>query len=133
VKARLPSASARPSSPWRDLAACRGTDLKLFFPPDGASAEPARLICAQCAVRQPCLDYALRNGILHGIWGGLAERERRTLRTRHLRAIRQDRDRAILAARAAGYTTKAIARAFGLSSKSVSRVLSRTVNGSGQP
>jgi WhiB family redox-sensing transcriptional regulator len=105
----------------------------LFFPPDGASAEPARLICAQCPAREPCLDYALRNGIVHGIWGGMTERERRALHTRHLRAARRERDRAILAAWAAGYTAKAIARVFGLSSKSVRRVLSRATDMAGRP
>ena len=70
---------------WRDRAACRGADLGVFFPGRGESAEPARQICAQCPVRQPCLDYALSRGIVHGIWGGLSERDRRALRSRHVR------------------------------------------------
>ena len=110
---------------WRELAACRGADLGLFFPGRGESAEPARRVCARCPVREPCLDYALRHGITHGIWGGLTERDRRTLRTRHVGAARRDRDEAITAAAAAGSTTAAIGRAFGLARTSVSRVLSR--------
>jgi hypothetical protein len=35
---------------------------------------------------------------VHGIWGGLSERERRALRAHGLRASRRERDRAILAA-----------------------------------
>ena len=81
----------------------------------------------QCPVRQPCLDYAITNRITHGIWGGLTERERRALRSRWVRTSRRDRDRAILAAEAAGYTAAAIGRTFGLSRTSVSRVLSRDV------
>ena len=111
---------------WRDRAACRGTDLAVFFPGRGRSAEPARQICARCPVRRPCLEFALSQGIVHGIWGGLAERDRRALRTRHAGAGRQERDAAIAAAAAAGYTTAAIGRAFGLARTSVSRVLSRT-------
>jgi len=110
---------------WQYRAACRGTDLNVFFPERGKSAEPARQICASCPVRQPCLEFALRYGITHGIWGGLAERDRRDLRTRQAAAARQERDTAIAAASTAGYTKAAIGRAFGLAAPSVSRVLAR--------
>ena len=76
----------------------------MFFPGRGESAEPARQICAQCPVRQPCLDFALSHGITHGIWGGLTERDRRALRPPGCGAARQERDEAIRAADAAGYT-----------------------------
>jgi WhiB family transcriptional regulator, redox-sensing transcriptional regulator len=121
-------ASATPApmpADWRRRAACRGSDLGLFFPGRGESAEPARRICAACPVREPCLDYALRHGITHGIWGGLAERDRRALRTRHVSASRRERDEAITAAAAAGSSQTAIGRAFGLARTSVNRVLSR--------
>jgi len=111
---------------------CRGADLEVFFPGRGESAEPARQICARCPVRQPCLDYAISRGIVDGIWGGLAERDRRPLRSRHVSAARQERDEAIAAASAAGYTGAAIGRAFGLTRTSVSRVLSRGADGRGR-
>jgi hypothetical protein len=95
----------------------------VFFPERGESAEPARQVCAACPVRQPCLDYAISNRIVYGIWGGLTERERRALRSRWVRASRRDRDRAILAAEAAGYTAEAISRSFGLSRTSVIRIV----------
>jgi WhiB family redox-sensing transcriptional regulator len=120
----MPS-SARFAARWRELAACRGTDLEVFFPGRGESAEPARQVCAGCPVRQPCLDYAISNRITHGIWGGLTERERRALRSGWVRASQQDRDRAVLAAEEAGYTATAIGRSFGLARMSVTRVLSR--------
>lgn len=110
---------------WRDRAACCGTDLAVFFPGRGQSAEPARQICARCPVRGPCLEFALSHGIVHGIWGGLAERDRRALRTRHAGTARRERDAAIAAAAEAGSSTAAIGRAFGLARTSVSRVLSR--------
>ncbi len=96
----------------------------MFFPGRGESAEPARQICATCPVRQPCLEFALSHGIVHGIWGGLSERDRRALRTRHVGAARWERDEAIATAAAAGYTKAAIGRAFGLAPTSVSRALS---------
>ena len=117
---------------WRERAACRGADLGLFFPGRGESAEPARQICASCPVRQPCLEFALGHGITHGIWGGLAERDRRALRTRHAVASRRDRDEAIAAAAATGSTTAAIGRALGLARTSVNRVLSRDADGRGR-
>jgi WhiB family redox-sensing transcriptional regulator len=116
---------ARFAARWRELAACRGTDLELFFPGRGESAGPARQVCAACPVRQACLDYAITNRIAYGVWGGLTERERRPLRSAWVRSSRQDRDRAVLGADAAGFTAAAIGRSFGLSRTSATRVLSR--------
>jgi WhiB family transcriptional regulator, redox-sensing transcriptional regulator len=137
VTARLPRrrtlpAPARFAARWRELAACRSTDLEVFFPERGESAEPARRICAACPVRQACLDYAITNRIVHGIWGGLTERERRALRSGWVRASRRERDRAILAAEAAGYTAAAISRSFGMSRTSVTRIV-RTGDDTGRP
>jgi WhiB family transcriptional regulator, redox-sensing transcriptional regulator len=126
------AAPARFAARWRELAACRGAGLELFFPERGESAEPARRLCAACPVRQPCLDYAITNRITYGIWGGLSERERRALRSGWVRASRRGRDRAILAAEAAGYTAAAIGRSFGLSRTSVTRIV-RTGNETGRP
>jgi DNA invertase Pin-like site-specific DNA recombinase len=71
------------------------------------------------------LEFALRHGITHGIWGGLAERDRRALRTRYADADRTELLVLIFAASAAGYTKAAIGRAVGLTATSVSRILSR--------
>jgi WhiB family redox-sensing transcriptional regulator len=125
---RTPATPAPAPAGWRERAACRGADLQVFFPGRGESAEPARRICAACPVRQPCLDYAISHGIVHGIWGGLAERDRRGLRSRHAGAARRERDAAIAAAAAAGSTKAAIGRAFGLAATSVTRVLSRNAD-----
>ena len=126
------AAPARFAARWRERAACRGTDLGVFFPERGESAEAARRVCAACPVRQPCLDYAITNRIASGVWGGLTERERRALRSRWVRTSRRERDRAILAAEAAGYTEAVIGRSFGLSRTSVSRIV-RNENDAGRP
>ena len=117
------AAPARFAARWRERAACRGVELDVFYPERGETAEPARQICAACTVRRPCLEYALSNRIASGIWGGLSERERRPLQSRLVQDARRDRDGAILAADAAGYTTAAIGRSFGLSRTSVSRIV----------
>jgi WhiB family transcriptional regulator, redox-sensing transcriptional regulator len=132
MTAGLPRAPGPSPSSWRDRVACRGTDPDPFFPERGESADPARQICARCPVRQPCLAYALDNGITHGVWGGLTERERRVLRAPRQRASRRERDRAIAAADAAGYTRQEIARTFGLSRTSVSRILLRAADVAGR-
>jgi WhiB family transcriptional regulator, redox-sensing transcriptional regulator len=128
VTGRLPqyrnlAAPARFAARWREQAACYGTDLDVFYPERGETAEPARQVCAACPVRQPCLNYALSNRIASGTWGGLTERERRPLQSRWLHEARRDRNRAVLAADAAGYTTAAIGRSFGLSRTSVIRIV----------
>ena len=107
---RTPAPPVAAWTGWRYRAACHGADLQVFFPGRGESAEPARQICAACPVRQPCLEFALSHGITHGIWGGLAERDRRGLRSRRTVTARQERDAAIAAAAAAGYTKAAIGR-----------------------
>ncbi len=66
---------------WTRDAACQETPGVSFFPKVGASVEPARRVCADCLVRQECLDHALVNNIRHGVWGGTSERERKRLRT----------------------------------------------------
>ena len=119
---RTLAAPARFATRWREQAACRGADLGVFFPGRGESAGPARQVCAACPVRQSCLDYAITNRITHGVLGGLTERERRALQSRWVRASRRDRDRAVLAAVAAGFTAAAIGRSFGLSRTSVTRI-----------
>ena len=64
---------------WRQRAACRGVDPDVFYPVSDEDAEEAKEICAQCAVRQACLEYALANRERDGVWGGATERERRRI------------------------------------------------------
>lgn len=78
------------TSDWEDQAACAGEDLDLFFPPTGGDSPAligrAKAICAGCAVRMECLEFAVRNDISYGVWGGLAPAERRRLRAQRRRA-----------------------------------------------
>ncbi len=79
---------------WWDLAACQSADPELFFPVSGAGAglaeiERAKAICARCAIRQQCLDFALESRQSHGIWGGTSEEERRVIAARQRRLAAQ--------------------------------------------
>jgi WhiB family transcriptional regulator, redox-sensing transcriptional regulator len=72
---------------WRHRAACRDEDPELFFPvsetgPGARQTAQAKVVCARCPVRAECLEYALENGLDHGIFGGLTERERRGVHAR---------------------------------------------------
>ena len=67
---------------WMAKGNCRDESPSVFFPSDGVGVEFARKICATCPVKEPCLEYALTNGIDHGVWGGASERERRRIARR---------------------------------------------------
>jgi WhiB family redox-sensing transcriptional regulator len=67
---------------WMANGNCRGETPSLFFPSDGVGVDVARRVCADCPVKEPCLEYALHNGIDHGVWGGTSERERRRIARR---------------------------------------------------
>ncbi len=70
---------------WRERAACREYPAVLFFGLDDSETpadrrmreDEAKKICAGCAVRQDCLEYALATREPYGIWGGLTEVERK--------------------------------------------------------
>lgn len=66
-------------------AACRDEgDPEIFFPLNGwDSMTPLALaICASCPIQLDCGDYALITGQVDGIWGGLTEDDRRSIRRR---------------------------------------------------
>ncbi|WP_243657423.1 WhiB family transcriptional regulator [Frankia sp. BMG5.11] len=70
---------------WRHRALCREEDPELFFPigttgPAERQVEEAKAVCRRCAVTSDCLNWALDTGQDSGVWGGLSEDERRTLK-----------------------------------------------------
>lgn len=69
---------------WEEQALCRGIDDQEVFFPEHGNRSPARAkaICRRCPVRAACLDTALLNDEIFGIWGGLTDRERRRLSAR---------------------------------------------------
>jgi WhiB family redox-sensing transcriptional regulator len=72
------AAAMSDSRSWRNLAACAGHDLRLFFADSGARHEQAIAlrICYSCPVRDECLEEALSGPERFGIWGGMTERQR---------------------------------------------------------
>jgi WhiB family redox-sensing transcriptional regulator len=60
---------------WRSRAACSAENRDKFFPQGAPSKEPLDL-CAECPVRQTCLETALNSPWKpYGIWGGLTHKD----------------------------------------------------------
>lgn len=64
---------------WSEAANCRGVDPETFFVSGAVDNRAAIRVCGGCPVQEPCLQYALAEEIDHGVWGGLTERQRRSL------------------------------------------------------
>ena len=65
---------------WMDDALCRQVGFDLFFPDKGDNAAAALAVCRGCPVTTDCLNYALSSGMVHGVWGGTTEAQRRRMR-----------------------------------------------------
>jgi WhiB family redox-sensing transcriptional regulator len=66
---------------WQEQAECVQYAGRVdFFPARGESVRDAKAVCSICPVRSECLEFAMRLKVVHGVWGGLSERERRFLR-----------------------------------------------------
>lgn len=72
----MPDAPHNAPTKWRELAACRNEDTRIFFPtaerergtPDYSQAAS---FCARCVVREPCLQDAFDTHDWHGFRGGM--------------------------------------------------------------
>lgn len=73
---------------WQKAAACRREAAALFvghLRDDGSYSDPspkAKRLCAGCEVRAQCLETALADPGLKGVWGGTTDKQRSELRTR---------------------------------------------------
>ena len=76
---------------WRILATCLGEDPELFLPigstgPAFVQIEEAKSHLRRCQVVDTSLRWAMESGADTGIWGGLSDNERRSLKRRRARA-----------------------------------------------
>ncbi len=69
--------------PWEERAACGKYDPEIFFGTTSSDERRAKAICGTCQVRGECLASALTDRVDFGVWGGLNERERRSLLRRY--------------------------------------------------
>jgi WhiB family transcriptional regulator, redox-sensing transcriptional regulator len=77
--------TTRGRADWRAAGACAQADPDLFFPISSTGRAlgqfaKAKAICAACPVRRPCLEFALENDLVYGIWGGTTPAERQARR-----------------------------------------------------
>jgi WhiB family transcriptional regulator, redox-sensing transcriptional regulator len=90
------------ASNWRSAAACLSADPDLFFPISSRGLGEkqvvrAKMICGGCRVRQECLEFALAQDQLYGIWGGTTPEDRQRDRRRKRRAAAAAARRAAVA------------------------------------
>lgn len=64
---------------WHQRASCRGVGVEAFIIDRGRQYS-RRELCETCPVRQECLEVALADESLQGMWGGTTEIGRRELR-----------------------------------------------------
>jgi WhiB family transcriptional regulator, redox-sensing transcriptional regulator len=79
---------------WRSESACLAADPDLFFPVSATAASApqvarAKAVCARCPVCTQCLNFALDNPDMQGIWGGHTDDERRKVRRSRARSLRR--------------------------------------------
>lgn len=74
---------------WREIAACKGMPISLFFPsiPIGMTGiyGQGKEVCNRCPVRPRCLQLSeefIATGDRYGLFGGLTPTERRHKRAR---------------------------------------------------
>jgi WhiB family redox-sensing transcriptional regulator len=76
-----------PSFILEDDPLCAQVDPELFFPEENEDSKTsyyvnikaAKKVCSNCPLTIKCLEYALNNGPIQGVWGGLTEKERYNL------------------------------------------------------
>lgn len=71
---------------WMAEALCQETGGEPFFSNDPATTRAAKRICEMCEVKYECLEYALADTHLIGVFGGTTERERGKLRKKRKNA-----------------------------------------------
>jgi WhiB family redox-sensing transcriptional regulator len=78
---------------WLNESRCLTEDPELFFPvgntgPAVDQIDQAKAVCRECGVSTQCLEYAIKENQDTGVWGGLSEDERKSLKRKYARARR---------------------------------------------
>ena len=77
-----------PAEGWERHGACRDSGLDFFLERGNTRTQAAacKAVCAGCAVRAECADFALNRLPTRGtgIWGGMTPAERRAIRSARL-------------------------------------------------
>ena len=84
---------------WRKQAACLGMQTDFFFLDVGngwVEMDAIKTVCDACPVQHQCAEYAIKNSIQDGMWGGmtLTQRRRYGIKQGWLTPRKKDRERA---------------------------------------
>jgi hypothetical protein len=69
---------------WVAEAACAGQDLDLFYTETAANPHRALAFCQGCPVKPECLQEALADPYIGGVWGGTTGKARDEVRAGRL-------------------------------------------------
>lgn len=110
-------------------AVCADVDPEVFFPNEtSADAEDAiwaaKQFCFSCTHRVACLEYAVKEELTEGVWGGVSATERKSLNRKKFKP-RSDLGVKSLSLRNEGVTLKEIAAMLGSSPTAVSKAIAR--------
>lgn len=76
-------------APWFEKARCSPANSVTFFPERGNPPRFPRALCRMCPIQEQCLEWSLTVPIrLHGIYGGIGEKERNRLRSERRKAAK---------------------------------------------
>lgn len=64
---------------FQDNANCLSADPEIFFSAKIKNRELALSFCNSCLVKSECLDFALKNESIDGIYGGMTGDQRKAL------------------------------------------------------
>ena len=88
----------RAENKWVNDAACKETvtspENDIWFEETELKIDE-RELCKKCPVQRMCLEYALKNHIVHGTWGGVNEAELRRVQSMGADGKRHDHARPI--------------------------------------
>ncbi len=68
---------------WQRDALCKEPEYRglAWFAQQHEPVDEAKAVCGRCLVQTECLEFALEDQTLDGIWGGTTRSERHKLRT----------------------------------------------------
>jgi WhiB family redox-sensing transcriptional regulator len=75
---------------WMNESLCKGNREVQFFSEVMDEIKIAKSMCKICPVAPDCLEYAVKNGEILGVWGGLSQRERRKYHRLYRKTINID-------------------------------------------
>lgn len=75
------------SDSFIEFAKCKNNKEIDFFSTTTSGSKIAQKFCQDCPVKTPCLQYALQENILHGVWGGLATNARIRIRRNKVKSL----------------------------------------------